>query len=57
MIDWGLSAAITCVVLFIMQGLTDSKVKKLAARVSELERNKNEENNDDGRNDGNDSNA
>lgn len=54
MIDWGLSAAITCVVLFIMQGLTDSKVKKLAARVSELERNKNEENNDDGRNDGND---
>lgn len=56
MIDWGLSAAITSVVLFVMQGITDSKLKKLAARVSELERKSdlNEVNNDDGRNDGND---
>lgn len=53
MMDWGLSAAITCVVLFILQGITDGKLKKLAARVSELER-KIEVNNDDGRNDGND---
>lgn len=56
MMDWGLSAAITCVVLFILQGITDGKLKKLAARVSELERKTelNEVNNDDGRNDGND---
>lgn len=38
MIDWGLSAAITCVIVFVMNCITDIRLKKLSARVAELEK-------------------